>query len=137
MSERTFHFEVITPDRVVLRDDTVVSIIVPGSEGHVGVLANHAPMMAELVIGKLDFRRSDGKTGKMAISGGFLEVYENSVSGLAQSGELAEDIDVARAEESKKRAKERLSAARPDIDEARAEAALQRAINRLKIARQT
>ncbi len=121
----------------MLRDDMVVSVIVPGSEGHVGVLANHAPMMAELVVGKLDFRRSDGKAGKMAISGGFLEVYENSVSVLAEAAELAEDINVERAEESKKRARERLSAAGADIDEARAEAALQRAINRLKVAGRT
>ncbi len=137
MSDREFQFEVITPDRVVLQDDTVVSVIVPGSEGHLGVLANHAPMMAELAIGKLDFRRSDGKTGKMAICGGFVEVFENSVSVLAEAAELAEDIDVERAEESKKRASERLKTAGPDVDRARAEAALQRAINRLKIARQT
>lgn len=135
MAEKTFNLEVITPDRVVLSDDTVVSVVAPGSEGYLGVMANHAPLMTELKVGKLDFRRADGTTGVMAISGGFLEVFENKVSVLAESAELAQEIDVDRAEQAVKRAEERLAAAGPDVDAARAQAALQRAINRLHIAR--
>lgn len=134
MSEKTFKLEVITPDRVALSDDAAVSVVAPGAQGYLGVLANHAPMMAALTIGKFDLRRADGTTARMAIGGGFLEVYENTVSVLAESAELAEDIDVERAEQSKKRAKERLAAAQSDIDVTRAEAALQRALNRLEIA---
>lgn len=135
MAEKTFQLEVITPDRVVLSDDTIVSIVAPGSEGYLGVLANHAPLMTELTVGKLDFRRADDSTGAMAISGGFLEVFENKVSVLAESAELAEEIDLDRAEQAVKRAEERLAAAVPEIDAARAQIALQRAINRLRIAR--
>lgn len=134
MPERTFKLEVVTPDRVVVSDNEVVSIIAPGSEGYFGVMARHAPMMAELRIGKLDFRRADGTSEAVAIAGGFVEVFENKVSVLAESAELAEEIDVERAEQAKKRAEQRLAAASPDVDVARAEAAFQRAINRLRVA---
>ncbi|NLN76707.1 MAG: F0F1 ATP synthase subunit epsilon [Armatimonadetes bacterium] len=136
MSEKTFRLEVITPDRVTLADDDVVSVVAPGAEGYLGVLANHAPMMASLGIGKLNYRRVNGETGVMALGGGFLEVYDNTASILAECAEPAENIDIARAEESKKRAKQRLAAGGHDIDVPRAEAALKRAINRLKIAKQ-
>ncbi len=134
MPEHTFKLEVITPDRVVARDDEVVSVTAPGSQGYFGVLANHAPMMTELKLGKLDFRRADGTSDAMAVTGGFLEVIEDKVSVLAESAELAEEIDVERAEEAKKRAEERLAAAGPQVDAARAEAALERALNRLHVA---
>ena len=134
MPEHTFQLEVITPDRVVLSDSEIVSVVAPGSQGYFGVMANHAPMMTELKIGKLDFRRADSTSGAMAISGGFLEVFEDKVSVLAESAELAHEIDIDRAEQAKKRAQERLAEAGPDVDATRAEAALLRAINRLQVA---
>jgi len=134
MAEHTFKLEVITPDRVVVSDGGVVSVVAPGSEGYFGVLANHAPMMAELRIGELAFRRADGTSAIMAVGGGFLQVFENSVSVLAECAELANEIDVQRAEQAKKRAEERLAAGGPNVDAARAEAALERALNRLHVA---
>lgn len=134
MPEKTFQLEVITPDRVVLSDNQIVSVVAPGSEGYLGMLANHAPLMTELTIGKLDFRRADGSEGAMAISGGFLEVFENKVSVLAESAELVEEIDIERAEQAKKRAEERLAAAGAELDATRARIALLRALNRLKTA---
>ena len=135
MPEHTFKLEVITPDRMVLSDPEIVSVVAPGSEGYLGMLANHAPLMTELKIGKIDFRRSDGASDAMAISGGFLEVFENKITVLAESAELVEEIDIDRAEQAKKRAEERLASAAPDMDLARAQAALHRAINRLRVAR--
>lgn len=135
MAEKTFKLEVVTPDRVVLSDDEIVSVVAPGSEGYLGVLANHAPMMTQLKIGKLDFRRADDKAGSMAISGGFLEVFENAVTVLAESAELAEEIDVSRAEEAKNRAEERIAAKGDDMDVERAQLSLQRALNRIHVAR--
>ncbi len=134
MAEKSFTLEVITPDRIVLSDPDIVSVTAPGSEGYLGMLANHAPLMTELKIGKLDLRRRDGTKDAMAIAGGFLEVFENKVSVLAESAELASEIDVERAERSVKRAEERLAAG--EVDAARAHASLQRAMNRLNIARQ-
>ncbi len=135
MPEKTFKLEVVTPDRVVLSDEEIVSVTAPGSEGYFGMLANHAPMMTQLKIGKLEYRRADDSTGSMAISGGFLEVFENAVTVLAESAELAEEIDVDRAEEAKARAEERIAAHAEDVDFDRAQAALQRAINRIRVAR--
>lgn len=135
MAEKTFKLEVVTPDRVVLSDDQIVSVTAPGSEGYLGILANHAPLMSELKIGRLDYRRQDGETGAMAISGGFLDVVENEVTVLAEAAELAEEIDVTRAEESRNRAEERIASSAPEIDVERAQLALQKAINRIRVAR--
>lgn len=134
MPEKTFKLEVVTPDRVVLSDDEIVSVTAPGSEGYFGMLANHAPMMTQLKIGEIDYRRADGTSGAMAISGGFLEVFENAVTVLAESAEKAGEIDLDRAEQAKTRAEERISEHSLDIDVERAHLALQRAINRIRVA---
>ena len=134
MPERTFRLEVITPDRVVLSDDEIVSVVAPGIEGYFGVLADHAALMSEIEVGRIDFRRSNGSSDAMAVSGGFVEVLENKVTVLAESAELAEQIDIDRAQRAKTRAEERISAHSPDTDVARAQAALHRAINRLHVA---
>ena len=135
MSDRAFKLEVITPDRMVLSDGEIVSVVLPASLGYLGVLANHAPLMTELAIGELTFRRADGKSDVMAASGGFVEVFENVVTVLAESAELSEDIDVERAEEARRRAQERITSRAPDVDVTRAEIALKRALNRLGVAR--
>ena len=135
MAEKTFILEVIAPDRVVLTDKSIVSVVAPGSEGSLGVLANHAPLMTELNIGEMDFRRGDGTDDAIAVLGGFMEVYENKVTVLAEAAELAEEIDVDRAEAAKVRAEERIQTHAEDIDIERAKAALQRALVRLGVAR--
>ena len=134
MPEKTFKLEVVTPDRVVLSDDEIVSVTAPGSEGYFGMLANHAPMMTQLKIGEIDYRRADGTSEAMAISGGFLEVFENAVTVLAESAEKAGEIDLDRAEQAKTRAEARISEHSLDIDVERAQLALQRAINRIRVA---
>jgi len=134
MAEKSFQLEVITPDRVVFSDAGVVSVVLPGIEGYLGVLANHAPLMTELEIGRVDLRRADGTKDQMAVAGGFVEVFENKVTLLAQSAELKSEIDLERAEKSLKRAEERKSAHDPNIDNERVLAALKRALNRLHVA---
>ncbi len=134
MAEKSFSLEVITPDRVVFSDPDVVSVVLPGIEGYLGVLANHAPLMTELEVGRIDLRRGDGTKDYMAVAGGFIEVFENKVTLLAQSAELKSEIDLERAEKSVKRAEERISAHEPNIDIERAAAALKRALNRLHVA---
>ncbi|MCX7597813.1 MAG: ATP synthase F1 subunit epsilon, partial [Armatimonadetes bacterium] len=111
----------------------------PGTEGSFGVLARHAPMVAELGVGELCVRLADGvQECLMACSGGLLEVKaDGQVVVLAQAVELAEEIDVARAEAAAERARQRLAAAghAPSLDVDRARAALARALNRLRVAR--
>lgn len=135
MSDRAFALEVVTPERVVVSRRDVVSLVAPGALGYLGVLANHSPLMAELTVGHLDFRRTDGSTDSMAVSGGFLEVLRNKVTVLAETAELKDEIDVERAQRALLRAQERLAAPSSDIDLARADAALMRALNRLRVAR--
>ena len=135
MPRRPYHLQVVTPEHVVLAD-SVVSLIAPGTEGKFGVLARHAPLVAELGIGVLDIAYPDGRREPVAVSGGFLEVSAEGVIVLADGAERAEEIDVARAEAARRRSEQRMSgaAAEPEVDMERARLALLRALNRLKIA---
>ena len=135
MSDKPFRLEVITPDRVVYSNDHVVSVIAPGIEGYLGALANRAPLVTELDVGEIDFRKPDGDRDYIAVSGGFMEVFENKVTVLAETAELFEEIDVERAERAVQRAQERLASHAPEIDIDRAQAALKRALMRLHVAR--
>lgn len=134
MPEKTFKIEVITPERTVLTQE-VVSLVVPAMEGELGIMADHAPLIAELAIGEIWFRDPNGEVTRLATSGGFLEVRENTVRILVDTAERAEEIDVVRAEEARKRAEARLRSREEGVDLARAEAALKRAIVRLKVAK--
>jgi F-type H+-transporting ATPase subunit epsilon len=135
MAGRTFQLEIVTPDRVVRSDAEVTSVVAPGSEGYLGIMAGHAPLLTELKVGRIDVKRDDNTGIAFATSGGFMEVSENSVIILADTAEPAEDIDVQRATEAKARAEERLAARTdPEVDAARAEVALMRALNRLHVA---
>ena len=131
MPDKTFRLEVITPDRVVYSNDHVVSVVAPGVEGYLGALANRAPLVTELDVGEIDFRKPDGDWDYIAVTGGFMEVFENKATVLA---ELYEEIDVARAERARDRAQERLTSHAPEIDIDRAQAALKRALARLQVA---
>lgn len=126
--------EIVTPDQVVLSSD-IEYVGAPGVDGEFGVLAGHIPLLTALSIGTLVYRI--GNKDYMAfIAGGFAEVADNKITILAQAAELAENIDVERAEKAKARAEERLQNAKHQdgIDIVRAENAMKRAIMRLKIA---
>jgi len=131
---KTFKLEVVSPERVVLSQD-VRSLVAPGSEGYLGILADHAPLMAELRLGEIRITDPDGHEMHIATSGGFMQVADNTVRILADTAEIEEEIDVARAEEAVKRAEARIRERTEGLDHARAEAALKRAVNRLRIAR--
>jgi F-type H+-transporting ATPase subunit epsilon len=134
MSETGFRLTVLTEEKAVI-DETVNSITVPGTEGYLGVLRNHAALVTALQPGVLTVTPLDGDPRIFAVSGGFIEINRNTATVLADTLELATEIDRDRAEQAAKRAQERLDEARPEIDIARAEAALRRAKNRLKIFR--
>ena len=128
-----YRLEVVAPDRIAYAGD-VVSVVAPGAEGYLGVLAHHAPMVAELQVGIIKVVTSGGETLHLAAGGGFLEVMPDRTVILADSLERAGEIDVDRAQAARRRAQERLERrAQPEIDVERAEAALRRALNRLRI----
>jgi len=132
----TFDIEVITPERTVFSGQ-VVSLVAPGAEGYLGVLAHHAALVTSLRVGEARVTDAEGRDTWFAVSGGFLEVAENRAVLLADAAEAAEQIDVARAEASRARAEEaRAKHPRTDPSFAAAEAALARALNRLRVARE-
>jgi F-type H+-transporting ATPase subunit epsilon len=123
--------QVLTPDRGIIRDQ-VDEVEIPGSDGYFGVLPGHRPMLASLSVGELWYRKGEEKCF-LSISYGFAEVLPDRVTILAKLAERAEDIDVGRAEEARKRAEERLSRPQSDIDYERARIALTKSLIRLQV----
>jgi F-type H+-transporting ATPase subunit epsilon len=129
----TFRLEIVTAERMIFADD-VSAVLAWGVEGQLGILPHHAPLMTMLQSGDLMIRK-DKEEEYLAISGGFLEVRPDKVIILADACERVDEIDIARAEEAKRRAQETLKMAAPlAIDTAAAEAALRRSLARLKVA---
>lgn len=128
----TFHLEVVTPDKILVKEEVEMAVC-PGTEGEFGILPNHISLLASLKIGALRYMR-DGKETMLFIGGGFVDMHNNKCSVLAESAEKTEDIDMARAEEARKRAELRLAEKKSDVDEIRARIALKKAILRLQLA---
>lgn len=126
------HIEVVTPHGQLLSED-VSEIVMPATEGEIGVLPGHVPLLTLLDIGKLTFQK-DGKATDVFLNSGYAEVARDKVTILAESAEIAKDIDMARAEASQKRAEKRLKEEKEQIDFKRTEAALKRALIRIQIA---
>jgi F-type H+-transporting ATPase subunit epsilon len=123
--------EFVTPERALVHED-VDEVEIPGEDGYFGVLPGHAPLLAALKPGELWYRR--GAEKKFAfIAGGFAEVLPDRVAILAQVAERAEDIDIQRAEASKRRAEDRLARPTADMDAERARVALLRSLMRLQV----
>ncbi|HZU77353.1 MAG TPA: F0F1 ATP synthase subunit epsilon [Dehalococcoidia bacterium] len=125
--------DIVTPERVVLSDDGFDIVVAPGSEGELGILPRHAPLMTMLAIGELRARRGAEEL-HMAIAGGFLEVRDDRVTVLADAAERAEEIDIARAEAARRRAEESMATRQVDIDVAAVMAAARRAEVRVRVA---
>jgi F-type H+-transporting ATPase subunit epsilon len=123
--------EIVTPDRSLVREE-VDEVELPGSEGYFGVLPGHTPLLSTLMVGEMWYRVGQEKR-YLAVAGGFVEVLPDRVTVLAQIGERAEDIDVARAEAAKRRAEERLAKA-VDVDVERARFSLAKALVRIQVA---
>src|SRR5262245_32855753 len=131
---RKFKIEIVTPEKLVFSEE-IESLVIPAERGYLGVLAGHAPLLATRQPGEITIKGASKGELHYATSGGFMEVTPGKAVLLTESAEEAAQIDIGRAEESKKRAQERLApAAGKEVDKSRAKAALERALNRLKIA---
>ncbi|RLB30742.1 MAG: F0F1 ATP synthase subunit epsilon [Deltaproteobacteria bacterium] len=128
----TFRLELVTAERLVYSDD-VNMVIAWGIEGQLGILPHHAPLMTMLQPGELIVKKGDEEF-YLAVTGGFLEVRPDKVIILADACERADEIDVARAQEARRRASELMEAPPPGVELATAEAALRRSMMRLKVA---
>ncbi len=130
--QNAIELEIVTPGGVVVRE-SVDEVEAPGVEGYFGVLPGHRPFMSQLRAGELRYR-----TGKenhfVAVHWGFAEVLPYKVTVLVETAELAEDIDLQRAETAKRRAEERLKQFGTAYDMERARADVERAQARLEAA---
>jgi F-type H+-transporting ATPase subunit epsilon len=125
--------EVVSPIRLLLSVD-VDYVTLPGSEGYLGVLPGHLPLLTMLGTGIVSYTQGAHKH-PLSVSGGFVEVLPDRVILMADTVELPEEIDVKRAREARERAEKRL-ASRESIDIDRAMGALLRATTRLHLAEQ-
>lgn len=128
-----FKLEVVTPDRSFFSDETDMAIM-RTSEGDIGILYDHEPLVAPLRVGSLRIRQDDQTFRWAACSAGFVTVYESVVTMVVDSAEWVDEIDMDRALESKRRAEARIyEGSDKEVDIVRARAALERAINRIKL----
>lgn len=127
-----YNLEIVTPDCNFFEGQTEM-VIVRTTEGDIGILHDHEPLVAPVSIGKIRIRK-DGKFIEAACSGGFLTVDEGQVVIVTDAAEWADDIDIDRAKSAYKRAKGRVEGTDKEVDVARAKAALSKAMNRLHVA---
>ena len=133
MSE--LHLRVVTPQKTII-DRKVRSVAFMGIDGSYGVLPGHAPLLTATKPGIVTIEETDGTKDEMLITDGFAEVRHNVLSLICEAGEMASEIDLERAEEAARRAREKIEQrAKIDIDLPRAEAALQRALLRQMLGR--
>ncbi len=131
----TLRLEVATPERLLLKEQ-VTEAQVPGLDGALGILPEHAALLSELGCGPLSYKLENGQTKYMSVCGGCVEVGPELVRVLAMRAEASTDIDVKRAEAALLRANERLLHPTPGLDVARALNAAKRAQARLDAAAQ-
>jgi F-type H+-transporting ATPase subunit epsilon len=124
--------EIVTNERIVFSETDVEMVSAPGSEGMLGILPNHAPLVTTLSAGELRIKKG-GSEQSMVVFGGFMEVLPDKVIVLADVAEKMEEIDVQRAEEARKRAEDAIARGGDRTDLAAAEARLSRAQVRIKV----
>lgn len=134
----TYTLDVVTPERIML-SEPVTQTVAPGTEGQLGILANHAPLMTELAPGEVLATLADGRTtAHIVISGGFMEVAPGGgrTTILADYAERADEIDVTRAETDLAAAQQMLTEAEAGSDQqAEARRTLAHAETRIRVSR--
>jgi F-type H+-transporting ATPase subunit epsilon len=126
------HLQIVTPERLAYEGD-VDEVVVPGSEGELGILPHHAPLISLLGQGVLKLRRGTDEES-FAIFGGFLQVRPDRVVVLAETADIAAEIDLERAERARREAEKVIEGGLESADLATARAALQRALIRIRVA---
>ncbi len=113
---RTVLCEIVTPERIVYHNEAQM-VVAPATDGEVGILPLHAPLVTTLKAGEIRVRIDDNEVDWIATSGGYLQVHEDKVIILADRAELASKIDIERARAEKAAIEERI-ASLPEKDEA-------------------
>jgi F-type H+-transporting ATPase subunit epsilon len=129
----TLLLEIVTPERLAYSDE-VDSVQLPGIEGELGVLPHHAPLVSMLGVGELRIRK-DGAEEAFAIVGGFLQVRPDKVVVMAETADMASEIDLETAQEARREAERALETGfHEGADLAAARASLQQALLRIRVA---
>lgn len=105
MTAKYIKFEIVTPEKVVLKEQ-IIQATVPTKQGEITVLPDHIPLVSSLAPGVIEIKKANGESDIMSVSGGFIEVLRNKVVILADTAERAEEIDIDRTEEARKRAED-------------------------------
>ena len=127
-----FQIEIVTPEKMVVKD-VAEEMQIPGKNGYLGILPGHAPLITELAVGEISYRKG-GTRHYLSVAWGFAEVLPDKVTILAETAERPDEINVGRAQEAKRRAEEEFRTAQKEEDFTHAEAALKRAETRLDVA---
>ncbi|MCE2451621.1 MAG: F0F1 ATP synthase subunit epsilon [Nitrospinae bacterium] len=137
MVEGKMMLDIVTPERKLVSAE-VDEVTAPGFYGEFGVLPQHTPYLCQLGVGVLSYRTGSARYF-ISIIDGYAEVGPDKITILAESAERAEDIDAARAQESRQRAQERMGGQKSEeeLDFDRAELSLKRAITRISVANQS
>ncbi|MBN2854147.1 ATP synthase F1 subunit epsilon [Patescibacteria group bacterium] len=106
MAKKTIKFEVVTPERIVLKKQ-ILQVTVPTEDGEITVLPEHIPLMSILKPGVIEMKLEEGELELMSVSGGFVEVMRDKIVVLADTAERADELDEARIEEARARAEAR------------------------------
>ena len=106
MAKKTIKFEVVTPERIVLKQQ-ILQVTVPTEDGEITVLPEHIPLMSILKPGVIEIKLEDGELELISVSGGFVEVMRDKIVILADTAERADELDEAIIEEARARAEER------------------------------
>jgi F-type H+-transporting ATPase subunit epsilon len=107
----TFNLSILAPERKLLQNEAVESLILTTVEGEIEVLPGHADMISTLDTGRFMFRQANGKKVVGVISTGFLNIEDGSVKVIAETIELAGEIDKNRAKQAQANAEKRLTEA--------------------------
>jgi F-type H+-transporting ATPase subunit epsilon len=125
--------EVVTPERRVLAEP-VDMVTVPGLGGELGILPGHTPLISQLQTGVLAYV-AEGKSSQLHVSGGFVEVRDDHVSVLAEVAERPDEIDAARARQSRDQLEKQINAWSGSEDElAIAKTEFERSVVRMQLA---
>lgn len=125
--------EIVTAERMIYSEEGVDQVVAPGKDGEFTVLPQHAEFITTLQPGELRISKS-GDEEAMTITGGFLEVRNDRIVVLADAAERVEEINIARAEEARRKAEEALRGQQGLAELAATQASLQRALTRLRVA---
>lgn len=127
------HLKIVTPEKLIF-DEEVGQVNVSTEQGQIGILPNHANLMAKLIPGELVIKKG-GKTDNLAIGGGFLQVTDNVLTVMTDLATFEQDIDERAQEEAKKRAEQALEQTLSDEEYAETLAALEKSLAQLRIKR--